>query len=418
MRIKVAKEEMKNGLYRIDDKPYFMNSKAFISTNLALSNVNLKKSYAEKSVYLNGPETSALIVAGITYAKKGTLLGQIREKLWEKTKQDGKPALWYLPKDFGEFLSKQGIDVGKKPEELLRESLKVLKSYEKTPDRVEELSEKMEVPELLFFTAALALSDNPYDEKVQEYYYSQIKSYVDYKKKVSGEMNSDDLAKVYENAYSTVAWRINRKAYLISEMVKGKGLADLVVPDDYTDRESLFKARENFLSVVEAIEKTYNPDFDYSPESLKELAAKVDEAVKSGKQDVMLGSVLDEILQYPEAKGALLYNLMVATEGLRYPITVHSFKKELEEKGITEPEEIMTYAGIKAYLEYAKKFGPKEGKEVFLENLEETGIFDVDNREEFLEALYKADELLKDKELSVNEEKIKEVESELEEIDL
>ena len=203
-------------------------------------------------------------------------------------------------------------------------------------------------------------------------------------------------------------------------MIKGKELADLIVPDDYTDREAVFKARENLLCVVESIEKTYNPDFDYTPESLKAIAGKVDRAVKKGKQDELLSSVLDELFQYPEAKGALTYNLLVTTEGLRYPITVYSFRKELEEKGITEPEEVVAYAVIKGYLEYAKKFGSKEAKEIILENLEEIGIVELD-RKELIEVLYKADELLKKQELTVEEGREKEVEevsSELEEIDL
>jgi len=351
--MRVKQEELKRNFYLITDKPYFMNQKAFVSVNVALSNVNIKKTGKEpgQSVWLYPTEVSALILAGITYAKKDTELGQIRDFLSQKTREEGKSAVWYLPKDFAEFLGKLGYDKEVSNEKLLDEALKTLKSYEVTPEEIEELSEEVDVPSLTFLMAVYTLADNPYDEKLINYYLNQIDSYVDYKKKQKGDdLTHDELVEAYKNAYLTTAYRINRKAEVLSEVIKKKTVADAVIPKDFTDKLSHFKARESLFAVVEAIRKAFNPEFDFSMKEIKDVSKRVDKALKdkeSAKDNVtsLLNEELKEIMSYPEARAVLGYNLVIAMAGVDTKLkTIKEFLSEAKEKGIETEDGLLQMA--------------------------------------------------------------------------
>jgi len=352
----VKRENFKRCGYRISNKPYFMSLKAFVQCNLALNSLNAKLLFTEKneSIVLSPSEVNSLILMGITYASKDDKLKSLREFLIQKTKEAGKPAVWYLMGKDGasNYFKKLGYEGELEDEKLLESALAELKGKE--PTFIPAVTTPVEE---MFTTAAVATLSSPYAEDEVEYFAEQVKGYVEsIKKKKGNDLTEDELRELYKVGERAIAYRIQRKTEFLKEILQGKNILETVTPNDFSDEIEVFRKREAMFNVIETVLLAYDPDFTRDKATYRFLYDEIKEVYEKENPDLLadfLVSTITYVEQFPETKDVLAYNLL-ALAGFGRTYSIHPLKSE-------------------AFMEELEQKEAENGVDLFVKKLEELG---------------------------------------------
>ena len=307
--MKVKLSEFKRTNYMIGDKPYFMGETAFLQSNIALANLRKKlinaKLNNEEEIEIGKPEISAVILHGITYAKKDedNPLYRLREELVSETKELGKPALGGLPADIEKYLQEKYPEIhkwilneeGLTTEDLFKIALENANERDFKVEVGKEPNNAVAKMKEMFMQAAINIRENPYSNSLLDFYGREIDRYIDYVKSVKGgELTKEEKREIFTNAYSGISYQIHEEAYILEQLARGKTLYEMITPENPDSEQSTRIAKNRLISVLKTMHEAFDPEFKYSRNKVKELVDRSENAIKGGRKAITELAKLEE----------------------------------------------------------------------------------------------------------------------------
>lgn len=366
--MKVALEEFKRSVYSLGDKPYFMSTSAFIKTEMALRNLNAKVLLArhkgEDGVFLTDQEKTALILYGLKYAKKETPLGSLREVLSQATKEKGNPVVGGLTKDFLNYLKEKGISydevLGKDAtvEDVVLEALSIAKERELKVDIKEEPTPEFNRLKEMFIDSIRYNYTNPYDEKEVEFYFKELKRFLERKTKEGAE-------NIYEQAQRSITWQIEKDIFIARSLLEGKSLYDVVTPETPDHEDEVRKAKNNLISVMKSLHSAFDPEWSWNRDKVREIVNLAERGMTS--KEALFETAELEVNSLKEGYEAV----KKIEKEVGWHIKASDIKPFLEKNNLLGEEDLSIEAMAQKVIDYVKEQREKEQAQKQVEKKEE-----------------------------------------------